>query len=477
MDRRHDRDCHEPSGAAFARSLPWQIAAAATLAAAAALYPSATWAWLALLLFVTFLAALARHAPAAFLLLLPLLVLRLSELASGAAIEGGAMMTESGFVGHPTGAFVRLLLLDLLVLSAAALLIERGWRKLRPLFAACEETWDRHGRAFAIALAAVLSGVTLILAILAFRHGLPLFSGTDRFAYLNRLEGTPYRTIIMNRAIVAPLIGVLIAIPRTRRAGAFLLLWLLLLSLLFGEKFTSLLFILAGAIQPWALMTLASNGTLPWRPIALCLLLLGAISLPATLVAYGGLHDPGRAWHRLQDRAAVQGQLWYLADLEGPPSRLDSSAFHQDVASWARPLEQRPETAGTRFGLYYAMARLTPSHRLNMAVHGKNGFVFALYPYLLLAGGTVVLIAGAVIVSLVQALALLLLAAALASGRRLAALAFARVTSATYACVITGYLWNLFGVKTLLTFAIGLALLTLDYQNSVRVRKILFNRK
>jgi len=264
---------------------------------------------------------------------------------------------------------------------------------------------------------------------------------------------------MMNRPVIAPLIGVFIALPERRRAGMSLIGWLLLLSILFGEKFTSLLLILGGAAIAPLLAALARRNALPLQSMMVGTIALAALTLPVIMLTYGALDSRERAWARFSERATVQGQLWYLADRAGPPASVDSPALRADLVSWANPAAQHAERAGPRFGLYYVMACFTPSHRLKQAERGGTGFAFALHPYLLLAGGIPLMLLAGLAVALVHGWALALLLEALAQGRWLAALAFARLINSAYATLFTGYLWNLFGVKSLATLLVGLVLL------------------
>jgi hypothetical protein len=441
-------------------ALPW-LAVAAASSAGAALWPSPGWAVLALLGFGGFSVSLARASPASTILLAPLLLLTASQFASGVAIESGAAMTETGRMGSPSGAFAHLLMLHIVLLTASAWPIELGWRTCSSRTVPIGQDWRDGAGALQLLLGGVIGLASVTLALLAARHGVPLLGGHDRFTYLGRLDGTPYRSIIMNRPVIAPLVGILLAVRDTRRAGALLVGWLLLVSILFGEKFTSLLLILAGAGIAPLLATLAGRGSLPLRPLLAGALLLGGISLPVVMLTYGALADSDRAWVRLGDRAAVQGELWYLADRAGPPPGIDFPALRADVLSWANPAAQHAERAGPRFGLYYVMARFTPSHRLKQAERSGTGFVFALHPYLLLAGGVPLLLVGGLAVALFHGWVLALLLQSLAERRWLAALAFARIINATYAGLFTGYLWDPFGIKSAATLALGLVLLRL----------------
>ena len=230
MERRFPHIISHSGIAPFAATQPWFLCSGALLCAAAALVRSPLWASLAALLFAAFLVTIARRAPAAFVLLAPMLVLRLTELASGAAIESGAIMSETGVTGEPTGAFARLALLQLVTIAAAALLIERYWPRLRSNFA----NLAAPGPLMTSAIVGTIGLATLILAALAWRHGLPLLGAIDRLTYLKRLDGTPFRTIMMNRIVIAPLVGLLVAAPTSRLLGLWLAAWLVILSITFG---------------------------------------------------------------------------------------------------------------------------------------------------------------------------------------------------------------------------------------------------
>ena len=103
-------------------------------------------------------------------------------------------MSETATVGAPTGAFARLFLLQLMLFAASVGPIEKSWRELRQHLTTVPPPWRDEARALAIALALLISLAAATLAFLALRYGLPLIDHVDRFTYLARLEGTPYRS-------------------------------------------------------------------------------------------------------------------------------------------------------------------------------------------------------------------------------------------------------------------------------------------
>ena len=128
------------------------------------------------------------------------------------------------------------------------------------------------------------------------------------------------------------------------------------------------------------------------------------------------------------------------------------------------------------------MARFTPSHRLEGAIQSETGFVFAFYPYLLLAGGWTLLLLGTLVVALLQATILLLVVQALDRCRWLAILAFGRVANSINAGLVTGYAWNILGPKTLAAALVGIILLRIRSPfssgiGSLRIESFILNKK
>lgn len=433
------------------------FAVAGANAIAALLFPSALWAYAALAIFVSLCFGLLKTSPATFLFFLPLLVLRITEFLSGAAIESGAFMTETQTIGQATGAFSRLLLVYIPFFGVVAFVTEASWPRLRQLYRAARPLWQEHaGFIWKVLLAtAILS--TLLLLWVGVENGFPLLANIDRFAYERRVDSGFYGAFMRNRLVLVPFIGALLALPRYRRRAAGLTLWLLAVSILFGEKFTSLVLIVSMVGIPAVLVHIAQDRPIPVRALAIGSAIIAAITVPAVLLAYGAATDLDRAMQRYADRTALQGQLWYQTDRShAQPLAFDKVALSADVATWLSPDAQDPTIVRTDFGRYYVMKQFTSWEYLLGLMKLNSGFVFSLYPYLLMTTGAVGMLISSTIIALYHALILLLLSRSLARANWIAALLLGRVVNSTYATYADGYLWNILGIKTVATIALAL---------------------
>ncbi|MBB5726264.1 hypothetical protein FHS97_002200 [Sphingomonas endophytica] len=446
---------------------------AGALAFGAVVAPSAAWAYGALALFASMCFGLLRTSPATFLLFVPLLALRITEFMSGGAIESGAYMIETMITGTATGAFTRLLLIYLLFFLTATFVVEASWPRLKVLFREAPARWEPQGRLIAMALMVVMTFGSLYLIRLGINNGFPLISHIDRFQYLERVDSPIYSAWMSNRLVMVPFMGVLFAVPRYRLQGGLLLVWLLATSILFGEKFTSLLMILSIFSIPAGLAHIANDRPIPTGIIGGVALAVVVVTVPAVLIAYGALNDFDGAAKRYGERVALQGQLWYVADWKYlAAARLDDRAIASDMASWVKPGEQDATKAGTRFGLYYVMQPFTPSRTMGWTMEAGGGFVFSLYPYFLMAMGIIGLLVMSSIIAIFHAWIMRMLAQCLAQANWIASVLFGRVLSSIYAGYSTGYMWNFFGIKSLLTIAVALFLTWEGQRRNSRVRQM-----
>ncbi|MBC7285438.1 DUF6418 domain-containing protein [Hoeflea sp.] len=433
---------------------------AAAAAFGATIIPSAAWAYAALLIFCSFCVGLLRTSPATFLFFVPLLALRVTEFMSGAAIESGAYMVETAGYGHATGAFTRLLLIYLLFFAAATFVTEMLWPRLRRVFLDAPSRWEPQAAMIWYGLLIVAAITTIYLTWLGFTYGTPLFNDIDRFTYLVDVDSRFYNFFNRNRMVMVPLVGALFCVPAYRLRAIYLLIWLLAASIIFGEKFTSLVLILSTFAIPPGLVHVAHNRPIRLKQVGLIAGVIVAITVPAVLVAYGALEDVDAAAAKYGERVALQGQLWYRVDEQylGRPLG-DTQAIAADVATWLVPSAQDSQRVGNEFGLYYVMEKFTPTRTLGMFMESGNGFIFSLYPYLMLAFGITGMLIVSVLLAAYHAWAMALLAEALARPAWIASVAFGRIVSSFYGLYTTGFLWNVFGIKTLVTLAIGLVLL------------------
>jgi Family of unknown function (DUF6418) len=452
------------------------FAAAAALALGANFYPSALWAYAALLLFSSFCFGLLRHSTVTFLLFVPLLALRITEFISGAAIESGAYMTETAGYGEATGAFTRLLLIYILFFGTATCVVEAMWPKMRRMFVEAPDIWERQAKVIWYGLLVIMGIGTTYLIRLGINNGFPLFTGADRFEYLYTLDSPYYSALLQNRLVIVPFIGVLFALPRYRIGAGAMIAWLLIASIVFGEKFTSLLMILSVFAVPAGLVHIANGRPIPLTKVLGIAAAIVVITVPAVFIAYGATKNIDAAAQRYGERVALQGQLWYRADQKYlNAGRFDDKAIASDIATWFKPGEQSATKVGTRFGLYYVMEKFTPSRTLGWTMETGNGFVFSLYPYLMMTMGLIGLLIVSSLLAFYHAWVMRMLAISLATPSWLASIAMGRVMSSFYATYSTGYLWNIFGIKTVLTIIIA-SILLWESRRSASVSRLAFER-
>lgn len=434
------------------------IVSSGLLATIATVYPTALWAQLAFVLFCLFCLAMAKLCGTSFIAFSPILALRFTEMVSGMAIENGAYMEETGVFGEPTGAFSRLLVIYILFFSIGALTCETlAFRILRhpsPNVPQLRLLWW------------VIGGITcaslLYLLYVGITAGFPLLTNVDRFQFLNS-QSRIYRSIIQNRLLIIPLLGYLATTPSYRMKSLLLLLLIAAVSILFAEKFTSLLLMLTLFCMPAGVLAVEAIGNIRIRWILMAGTCITIVTIPTVLLVYGASDDFDGAVERYGRRAAVQGQLWYVIDdpdvyWRGPNWRVLSD----DMSSWFSPGKQDAQTAGLSFGLYYVMAQHAETDILRAAMDYGGGFVFCLYPYLLMASGITGVMLVSTVLAILHAVIVVFLLRALETNNWLGAFIFTKCFSNLIAIYIVGYLWFAFGIKNIAMLAAGFGL-TLSY--------------
>lgn len=416
--------------------------------------PHFVWAMFAAAGFALLAFLLARSAPATFILLLPLIVLRSTEFISGIAIEAGAYMSETGQYGEATGAFARLLLIQVGFLACAACIIEAVWPKIAPSFALPDAMWNRRLTMVGYVVVALLGLATLYTAYLGLSGSLPIFSGEDRFHFRWRIDSSLLDFFINNRVVFAPVMGLLLMTRKFGLMGAISICWLLVLSLAIGEKFTSLVNIATSAAIPLGLRFVAKGRSLPISAAIKAGVGISLLVVPAILLAYGARDNLNGATARFGERISLQGQLWFVADRsEGDLMAFDPKALSADVSTWLDPARQSSSAVGTSFGLYYVMADYTASQELRWIMETGNGYVFAQQPYLLKATGYLGLFLIMCLLAAYCSAVMLILAYALGRGDIISSILIGRIFTFMIGYFVSGFFWNLFGIKNLITFA------------------------
>ncbi len=319
------------------------------IATAAELAPSWGWAAAAMVHYAALCWFVLKYMPAAFVLLLWFIFLRFTAMISGIAIESGGWMPELLLSGQTTGAFIRLeavFMVSILFLSwflTKLIAIAPRIRSVNPI---PFSLWS-------IGVIGALGLLCLCALFIGLQNGFPAITGVDRILYWQQVDSRFLFFFLGNRPMFVVFLGLIYAVCRRdskathpfqglimlASLGVFIII--LLLSLLFAEKFTSIAMILFSFATPVFLLNekILSRLTSRLLPLGAALVL---ITTPAILVAYGVFDNPDAAIERLQIRATSQAQLWYIEDASGSALlQLDAPKLKHNIAAM---LSRDPES-------------------------------------------------------------------------------------------------------------------------------------
>ena len=384
----------------------------------------------------------------------PLLFILATEFVSGIAIEAGAYTTETAELGAPTAGFARLSLIYLWCLVAGYCVASRSLDEFSTRLCRTYEQSDDRWNAGAVVVL-LLGGLTVAyMAIVGITNGFPLIAGIDRF-YFRVNEDAIYATVMDNRFVLAYALGIVVLDRRGQLAGIAIFVAMLGLSVLYAEKFGSIVQMLMAVATPTALLRIAKEGKLPKALAANVFFLIGVITVPATIIVYGGAKDRGAAIQRTVDRVVNQGQMWFSADRKyGQWVAWDSRVITADVKSWCGLTPQTPENAGLRFGQYYAMAAVAPIDHVYENIKTGNGYALNLLPYALIVSGWVGAMVVGIVTSVTIAVTLREMMYAICTRYWIGLFLAAKILLWQVSGFVEGYMWLIVGYKTLL--AIGL---------------------
>lgn len=404
-------------------------------------------------IFLAIVYVIVRGNPTYFVAIAPVLFFWSSEIFSGLLIENGAFMDETAHTGSSTGAFARLGFFYSLYFALGSLAF------LRPLEGPTEPAGGERGRPISFerpvlfGIMAIAAGATLFGAI----RGFPLLQGIDRFLYRAEADFGPLTSFLSNRYIMYGALGLFFASGTRRRLALGVAVWLFLVSALYGEKFTSM--VLGGTffLMGTAVDRISRGKSLHLGAILGFAVATAAITLPLILLNYGATDNLGNAAIKLQNRIAVQGQLWFSTDESfGRLWQFDRNSIGSALSSLIDPREQAPLAAGLDHGMYYVMAPFLKARVLGWIVDGGGGFVFAHMPYWLMVSGYT----GAAIVGLASFALYVFVARRVLmaiKARDLVSLAiWLKLMTWILAGYTTGYFWFLFGLKTVVVTGSGI---------------------
>lgn len=355
-------------------------------------FPHAVFNYIAAMFFGIFAVNMARKTPFSFALLAGFIFLRLTMFVSGIAIGSSAYMPEVAQFGAPSGAFARLCMIYIFFMGIIQKCIEPGARGVMIRALAQKEggLWGKIDKQMWVW---GFFAVCLLLWAMAMytgaRDGFPFFTGSDKMAFRIRNADSPFFiSTLNNRPLIIGFLGVIFWESKNLRRKVALGIYIAygILSVLCGEKFTSLLSMLVMFFVP-VMLKMAKD--YPWQsirnqgPILIVMVLVSAITVPLMLRVYSGDEGMEAGLTKFYERVASQAQLWYLVDQDTHDFlRFDSEAMREEWLTWWRS-DPTPQMNPPYAGLYNVMAVYAPPATFAGNIDQQLGFTMAFEAYLL----------------------------------------------------------------------------------------------
>lgn len=378
------------------------------------------------LAYIFLILTIARYTPGTFALMAKTLFGWFLTAFSGIAIAHEALLPETLSQGLANGAFLRLTAVHFIFALTLILTVEpRVRRILSTQLPSTDYFADTQTHLWVPVFFAGLGCYLLANLAVGLVNGFPVFSGMDRFEYRGQFsDNFLFTSFFSNVGALALFLGVISANTqgfRHKMSGIFILT-MLVVAILYGDKFGSLVTILINYSVPGLLF---KAKTFPWRRIiSLLPIVVGAtaivlITIPIILNVYGWSDSGSMATERLLTRIAAQGQLWFLADRDySVPVHFDGAALSEDITlmmTWGAQGNPRDYMSAPYAGLYNLMAVYTPIDYFNFIMRHGGGLTMALYAYLLKCYGWLGVITGAIVIGFIYGLHLLYLTYAVAT--------------------------------------------------------------
>lgn len=340
----------------------------------AAIWPGPFTAGAALLLWLIAIARLCVADPRALVMFLPFIVLHFSVVLSLGAIEAGAYMKEMGSRGHASTASASYVLFSLLFMLSAELVCRWPGRRERH----GRETSDAAHRPLILVWAAlaIAAPIVVYLFLAGLRNGFPLLTGTDRFAYRMTSADVLTLNFLNLKFVIAALLGSGAAFAATalrRNCHHLTLLAYLLVSFLFGDKFFIILIAAGFYAMPFVICGSGDARRVIVRITPYALLVLCCVCAVTMFIYsdYGRL-DISQTMARLGERAAGQGQLWYLAVRDSSHAiGIDTKLVADNLSS----LLANPHASFVfehRLGPFYFVEKYSPSDVYSTFIHNSG---------------------------------------------------------------------------------------------------------
>lgn len=413
-------------------------------------FPSELYSIFALIIFGIYLIGMSRYSRVAFILLLSYIFFRVTTLFSTIGIEFGAEMPELDMFGEATGATIRLAIVYVFFITVAAVVIERWYEVINNTVI---RTSVISARVWVSALLFFVILLSFTVLYIGGEVGYPMLTGVSRLAFREDVDSKIFLLYISNRNIIVVLLGLVIATSSDMRRkisiGCFILI--LIVSLLFGEKFTSLISMLVFIMTPSLILNRQLQSFSLTRLIII-LIFGAALTVPVILSVYGWSDDPAIAIERLVGRFAGQGQLWYVADRDtGSMFEFDLQAFQHNLKSFSSLNGSELSNVHPHFGAKYFMFKYMNDSLLFLFLETKAlSLTFGFEPYMLVTNGWAGQLLPLTLCAIIYASNLSYLLFGLIKRDPVSVFLAMKIFIWVNIALQQGELWLIFGIKTLL---------------------------
>ncbi|MCC2980800.1 DUF6418 domain-containing protein [Sphingomonas sp. IC4-52] len=418
---------------------------------------SPVWSYLALLLFIAFVATLYRRRRGGIAILLPLIITRLLLLSSLIFIAQGFFIRELGVAGNSTTHACYFALLSCAFLHLAT----STYRLLaRTIIAKPTLTYPIARHLFVAGTITLAVGAVVYLLITGARDGFALFDATDRFEYRSN-QGWLFNVIITFKPILCASLGFVRFRMKPPRIACGLASWsfagLVLSSALFGDKFLSLLVMITYFFVPFIVL----NGTLSRRARVVSttvVLVAGTMTSGLTYYTYSNYGNLGvdATSERLFGRFTGQGQLWYAVNsLEADPTVGDPAEAQRLRAVMLATRDADVLAFDTHTGIFQMVERFAAPN-IRSAVFDAKGlvqFTGAGEAYLAMVFGHAGMIFFMVLLAICCGVAVYYVYNSLISGSMVGFAFSIFIVSNYYTMLNQGSFWQIFGIRSLLYIA------------------------
>jgi len=424
-------------------------------------FPLALWSGASFLVFGLFVSAMARFLPVPFLLLLPYIFFRATTLVSGIAIESGGYMKEIETLGEPTGAYIRLTSIYIIFISFSAIIIEWVYARIKfkdEKLSHIRERTQRHPWVW------IFYGVFILFSMyvlsIGFSKGFPFLNNIDRFTFRDEIGGRGFLLYMGNRVLSAYLFGLIIFLCHgiRRYMAIILFLSMIVISVLFGEKFSSLMASFIYVLMPAYLISQTLQRRI-FSQVIPAIASVAVLTIPIVLMVYGWAEKPQEAIEKLSTRMVGQGEVWFVADSnEKDAFNFEREHINHIVVSTVSSNANEMITQEPYIGAVYFMHEYLPPALLSLFLESPSlTLTYSFEAYLLVAFGWIGMFLPLLFYAGIHALTLLYLCWSIQNARPVSIFFAGKLLAWMIVGLSQGYLFMIFGFKIFVL--VGLAII------------------